>query len=131
VDRRPNILFIIVDELRYWRVFPEGINNVGKFLHQFMPNTYRRLWVPGVKFAGHYTAGVACTPARGTLITGRYTQQNWELATILDSAPPTPAFTSFSTDPPPTSTTLASTTRRNWRNLSGQGRAAVLSPTGV
>ena len=98
MDRRPNILFIIVDELRYWRVFPEGINNVGKFLHQFMPNTYRRLCVPGVKFAGHYTAGVACTPARGTLITGRYTQQNWELATILDSAPPTPAFTSVSTD---------------------------------
>ena len=29
MDRRPNILFIIVDELRYCRVFPEGINNVG------------------------------------------------------------------------------------------------------
>jgi len=56
MDRTPNILFIIVDKLRYWRVFPERINNVGQFLHQFMPNTYRRLWVPGVKFAGHYTA---------------------------------------------------------------------------
>ena len=63
MDRRPNILFIIVDELRYWRVFPEGINNVGQFLHQFMPNTYRRLWVPGVKVAGHYTANQGWSPA--------------------------------------------------------------------
>jgi len=82
---RPNILFIIVDELRYWRMFPKGINDVGEFLREFMPNTYQLLWVPGVKFAGHYTAGVACTPARGTLITGLYTQQDWLLATILDS----------------------------------------------
>jgi len=72
----PNILFIIVDELRYWRVFPKGINDVGEFLREFMPNTYQLLWVPGVKFAGHYTAGTACTPARGTLVTGLYTQQN-------------------------------------------------------
>jgi len=56
-----------VDELRYWRVFPKGIKNVGEFLREFMPNTYHSLWVPGVKFAGHYTAGTACTPARGTL----------------------------------------------------------------
>jgi arylsulfatase A-like enzyme len=81
----PNILFIIVDELRYWRVFPKGINDVGEFLREFMPNTYQLLWVPGVKFAGHYTAGTACTPARGTLVTGLYTQQNWLLATIQDS----------------------------------------------
>jgi Sulfatase len=66
----PNILFILVDELRFPRVFPQGINDAGEFLHAFMPNTYQSLWVPGVKFAGHYTAGVACTPARGTLITG-------------------------------------------------------------
>src|SRR5215475_14995866 len=47
--------------------------------------SYQSLWVPGVKFAGHYTAGTACTPARGTLVTGLYTQQSWLLATILDS----------------------------------------------
>jgi arylsulfatase A-like enzyme len=81
----PNILFILVDELRFWRVFPKGINNVGEFLRAFMPKTYQSLWVPGVKFAGHYTAGTACSPARGTLVTGLYTQQSWLLATILDS----------------------------------------------
>ena len=34
---QPNILFIIVDELRYWRVFPHGINTVDEFLHAFIP----------------------------------------------------------------------------------------------
>jgi arylsulfatase A-like enzyme len=81
----PNILFILVDELRYPSVFPHGIDDAGGFLSQFMPNTYTLLWQPGVKFSGHFTAGVACTPARGTLITGLYTQQSWLLTTILDS----------------------------------------------
>ena len=80
----PNILFILVDELRFPRVFPQGINDAGEFLRRFMPNTFS-LWLRGVKFAGHYTAGTACTPARGTIVTGLYTQQSWELATILDS----------------------------------------------
>jgi uncharacterized sulfatase len=80
----PNILFILVDELRYWRVpFPGRINTVGEFLREFMHNTYELLWQPGVKFAGHYTARTACSPARGTLVTGLYTQQSWMLATIL------------------------------------------------
>jgi arylsulfatase A-like enzyme len=83
-DGPPNILFILVDELRFPRVFPQGISNAGEFLQRFMPNTYS-LWQRGVKFAGHYTAGVACTPARGTIVTGLYTQQSWELLTILDS----------------------------------------------
>jgi uncharacterized sulfatase len=80
----PNILFILVDELRFWRVFPKGINNVGEFLQAFMPNTYQSLWAPGVKFAGQYTAGTACSPARGTLVTGLYTQQSWLLGTLFD-----------------------------------------------
>ena len=84
----PNILFILVDELRYWRIpgvpFPDGIHTVDKFLSTFMPNTYELLWQPGVKFAGHYTAGTACSPARGTLVTGLYTQQSWLLATLLN-----------------------------------------------
>ena len=81
----PNILFILVDELRYWRVFPNGIQTVDQFLSTFMPNTSKLLWQPGVKFAGHFTAGTACSPARGTLVTGLYTQQSWMLATVLDS----------------------------------------------
>jgi arylsulfatase A-like enzyme len=86
---QPNILFILVDELRYPTVFPHGIHDAGGFLSEFMPKTYELLWQPGVKFAGHFSAGTACTPARGALITGLYTQQSWLLTTILDS-PSTP-----------------------------------------
>ncbi|SAL00503.1 arylsulfatase A like protein [Caballeronia arationis] len=82
--RPPNILFILVDELRYPRVFPNGIDSAGEFLQRYMPRTYS-LWAGGVKFAGHYTASVACSPARGTLMTGLYSQQTWLLTTILDS----------------------------------------------
>jgi hypothetical protein len=50
MDRRPNILFILVDELRYWRVpFPDGIHSVDGFLREFMPNTHKLLWERGVK----------------------------------------------------------------------------------
>jgi hypothetical protein len=39
---RPNILFILVDELRFPSVFPRVVNNVGEFLHRFMPNDTAR-----------------------------------------------------------------------------------------
>lgn len=81
---QPNILFILVDELRYPRVFPKGIHNAGDFFREFMPRTYS-IWAGGVKFAGHHTAAVACSPARGTLVTGLYSQQSWLLLTILDA----------------------------------------------
>jgi len=38
--RKPNILFVLVDELRYPSVFPAGVSNAGEFLARFMPNTY-------------------------------------------------------------------------------------------
>jgi arylsulfatase A-like enzyme len=72
---QPNILFILVDEMRFPRVFPRGVDDAGDFLRKFMPRTYS-LWASGVKFSGHYTAGVACSPARGTLISGLYSQQS-------------------------------------------------------
>ncbi|MDO9710135.1 sulfatase-like hydrolase/transferase [Paracraurococcus lichenis] len=90
---QPNILFILVDELRYPCVFPEGVTDAGQFLARFMPNVYR-LWQKGVKFGSHYTAASACSPARGVLISGLYSQQSWLLQTIKNSfignASPTP-----------------------------------------
>ena len=79
---RPNILVIKVDQLRFPTVFPPGINSAGEFLQKYMPNLYL-LWQNGVKFASHYTAASACTPARGTIITGLYSQQSWLVNTIL------------------------------------------------
>ena len=85
---KPNILFILVDELRYPTKesgFPEGVNDAAGFLNKFMPKLYHKLWTKGVKFGSHYAAANACTPSRGTLITGLYSQQNWLVATITST----------------------------------------------
>ena len=79
----PNILFIVVDEMRYPTVFPSGISDAGQFLAKFMPNTYK-LWQNGVKFANQHTASIACSPARGAFVTGLYSHQNWVTQTIKD-----------------------------------------------
>ena len=87
---KPNILFILVDELRYPTVFPDGIKTPGEFLARFMPNVHK-LWQKGVKFGNYHTAANACTPSRGVMITGLYSQQNWLLTTILSTPyPPGP-----------------------------------------
>lgn len=78
---KPNILFIVVDEMRFPSVFPTGVNGVGDFLRAIMPNTYK-LWKKGVKFGKHFTAGAACTGSRGVLVTGLYTQQTWMVQTL-------------------------------------------------
>jgi arylsulfatase A-like enzyme len=70
--------------MRFPKVFPAGITTPDQFLQTFMPNTYK-LWSNGVKFANHHTAASACTPARGVLISGLYSQQTWCALTILDT----------------------------------------------
>src|SRR5436305_14456299 len=78
--RRPNILFILVDELRFPTAFPAGITSPAQFLSTFMPNLFQ-LWQRGVKFESYYTAGMACSPARAAIATGLYPHQEWLLAT--------------------------------------------------
>jgi uncharacterized sulfatase len=82
-DARPNILFIMVDQLRYPSVFPTGVTNVNQFLKQFMPHTHK-LWKKGVKFTKHFGASSACTPSRGVIVTGLYSQQQWILQTLTN-----------------------------------------------
>jgi len=76
----PNIIVILVDEMRFPQVFPAGINSPQEFLEAFMPNL-AKLWKQGVKFANHHTAGTACSPGRACLVTGLYPHQNWCLQT--------------------------------------------------
>ena len=78
--RRPNIILIMVDEMRYPQHFPAGIATAEDWLAAFMPNLHR-LWERGVKFRHHYTAGTACSPSRASLVTGLYPHQNWCLQT--------------------------------------------------
>src|ERR1700755_2806114 len=82
---QPNILFILVDELRFPTVFPEGIKTPGGDLKKYMPNLHKKLWDKGVKFGNYHTAANACTPSRGVIITGLYSQQSWLLNTILST----------------------------------------------
>lgn len=87
---QPNVLFILVDQMRYPVHLPSGTNNADEFIQRFMPNLYT-LWNSGVKFANHHITATACGPSRATLVTGLYTQQTWNVATyapILGNTPP-------------------------------------------
>jgi uncharacterized sulfatase len=85
---RPNIIFILVDELRYPIHFPAGVTSAAQFLQRFMPNLYRLLWEPGVRFHNYYTAASDCTPGRGTIVTGLYAQQTFCMATRANTSQP-------------------------------------------
>lgn len=78
----PNILIIIVDQMRYPRVFPTGVAHAGGFIAKFMPNLHSGVWQPGVKFAQHFTAVAPCSPARAALVTGLYAHQSWMLQNV-------------------------------------------------
>jgi arylsulfatase A-like enzyme len=66
---RPNILVIVVDQLRYPQWFSPDPGGLG------LPPNLRRLRQGAVSFARHYTASNDCSPARSTLLTGLYTHQ--------------------------------------------------------
>jgi arylsulfatase A-like enzyme len=66
---QPNILVIIVDEMRDWQWFPDP----GE-LNAAFPNL-ARLQDGAVRFGRHYTASNMCTPSRGSLVTGLYSHQ--------------------------------------------------------
>ena len=92
---RPNIVFILVDEMRFPRVFPAGVHTPAEFLRRYMPNVFY-LWQHGVKFESYYSSGNACSPARATIATGLYPHQQWLLATRTTSGPSLqPAFPTY------------------------------------
>jgi arylsulfatase A-like enzyme len=92
---RPNIVFILVDEMRFPTVFPNLVHSPGEFLRRYMPNLFE-LWRHGVKFEHYYSAGNACSPARATLATGLYPHQEWLLATRTAAGPALqPAFPTY------------------------------------
>jgi arylsulfatase A-like enzyme len=67
--QQPNILVIVVDQLR----FPQWIG-AGPGGPSLPPNL-RRLRNGGVSFTRHYTASNDCSPSRAALLTGLYTHQ--------------------------------------------------------
>jgi hypothetical protein len=67
--RPPNILVIVVDQLRFPQWF--GATPIGARL----PPNIERLRRDGVSFDRHYTASNDCTPSRAAMLTGLYTHQ--------------------------------------------------------
>jgi len=66
---KPNILVIVVDQLRFPQWFSPNPAGLG------LPPNLQRLSQGAVSFARHYTASNDCSPARATLLTGLYTHQ--------------------------------------------------------
>jgi arylsulfatase A-like enzyme len=79
---QPNILVIVVDQMRFPRWFGAGGPTIG-----FTPNL-QRLRNGGVSFARHYTASNDCSPARSTLITGLHTHQTGCMLTGVSTLSP-------------------------------------------
>lgn len=68
-EKRPNILFIIVDEERFPTVYEH------EKLKEWRKNnlkTHELLREKGVSFLNHYIGSSACAPSRSTLFTGQY-----------------------------------------------------------
>jgi arylsulfatase A-like enzyme len=68
-DGRPNILVILVDQLRTPQWFGPQPGEVG------LPENLARLREGAVSFDSHYTAANDCSPSRSALLTGLYTHQ--------------------------------------------------------
>ncbi len=75
VRQAPNILVILVDQLRTPVWLPPGVLPA-----TLMPNL-TALQSGAVNFERHYTASNDCSPARGTLLTGLYSHQTGCLIT--------------------------------------------------
>src|SRR5689334_14576320 len=97
----PNILVILVDEMREHQWFPDQ-----SILDSQLP-ALARLRNGAVRFAQHYTASNMCTPSRGVLATGLYSHQTGVMLTLTGQASTLPpkaflAAPSMSQNPPTT-----------------------------
>ena len=61
---QPNIIMIMVDQMRFPMHFPPGIGNADEFIEKYMPNLFKYIWSKGVRFANHYIAASDCTAGR-------------------------------------------------------------------
>ena len=87
-DDRPNILVIIVDQLR----FPQGL--ITQEVMDLVAPDLKELREKSVTFDSHYAAATMCSPSRSTMLTGLYTHQNGMFLTntqgLFGSPVPTP-----------------------------------------
>lgn len=78
--RRPNILIFVSDD--------QGYRDLGCFGSEEIKTPHLdRLACGGIKLTNFYVAWPACTPSRGSLLTGRYPQRNGVYDMIRNEAP--------------------------------------------
>ena len=69
MSRRPNILVILTDQLRYPPPYESA--ELAQYRRDHMPGV-ERLRQNGVSFRHHYPMAAACAPSRASLLTGQY-----------------------------------------------------------
>ena len=80
---QPNIIMIMVDQMRFPMHFPPGIGDADQFIEKYMPNLFKYIWSKGVRFANHYIAASDCTAGRATIYTGLYAYQTYLMLTLI------------------------------------------------
>ena len=68
-NKKPNVLFLLVDEQRFPTVYESAA--LAEFRAKYLP-TQAALAKRGISFERHYVASVACVPSRTSLYTGHY-----------------------------------------------------------
>ncbi|MCA9433485.1 MAG: sulfatase-like hydrolase/transferase, partial [Candidatus Omnitrophica bacterium] len=75
----PNILLIVSDD--------QGYNDLGLINDEILTPNLDRLAKQGTRLTNFYVSWPACTPSRGSLLTGRYPQRNGIYDMIRNEAP--------------------------------------------
>lgn len=81
--KQPNIIMIMVDQMRFPVHLPPGIPDADGFIQKYMPNLFKFIWSKGVRFANHYIAASDCTAGRATIYTGLYAYQTYLMLTLI------------------------------------------------
>ena len=76
---RPNILLIVSDD--------QGYHDLGAINEKIITPSLDRLAAEGTRLTSFYVAWPACTPSRGSFLTGRYPQRNGIYDMIRNEAP--------------------------------------------
>ena len=69
MSRRPNVLLVLTDQLRYPPVYES--EELARFRREHLAGQ-ERLRQNGVSFTHHYPMAAACAPSRASLLTGQY-----------------------------------------------------------
>jgi arylsulfatase A-like enzyme len=78
-EKKPNILLIVSDD--------QGYNDLGLLNKDLITPNLDQLAKDGVRLTNFYVSWPACTPSRGSLLTGRYPQRNGTYDMIRNEAP--------------------------------------------